>query len=238
MELIGRLKNLSVWLWEKLFPKECVGCSAEGSYFCNDCFGKVELKKDSVCFLCNRGFARLGICNDCAKSSGLDAVIVATSYKDTLIERLIKYLKYNFVIELADSLAMLLARQIDRHGAKELLKGAIVIPVPLHRRRFLERGFNQSELLAKKLADLYNLELKSDVVSRVKKTKPQFGLPREERQKNICGAFNIVKPELVNGRTVAIVDDLLTTGATMEELATALKAVGAGRVIGLVVAHE
>jgi ComF family protein len=172
------------------------------------------------------------------KNGGLDSLIVATNYKETLVQRMIKHLKYNFVEEFAEALAKLLILQISENGHKFFTDKTVVIPVPLHRRRFLERGFNQTGLIADRIAAHYGLTVELGVVDRAKKTKPQFGLDREARTENVAGAFVVVDPDKINNCDALIVDDILTTGATLNELARALKSAGARRVIGLAVAHE
>ncbi|MFH0814627.1 MAG: phosphoribosyltransferase family protein [Candidatus Falkowbacteria bacterium] len=234
----GKIKKLSLKIWASLFPKECLGCGKEDVYCCDQCVSKMKMSALNICFLCNKKATGLGICEGCAEISGVDALIVATNYKDTLAEKLIKHLKYDFVVELVQPLVSLLKQKIETMEARQFFSGALLIPVPLHRRRFLSRGFNQSEIIAKELVSAYGCELKTDVVKRTKATKKQFGLSREARQKNIQGAFTIVKPELVKGRKIIIIDDVLTTGATLSELAKILKKCGAIKVVGAAIAHE
>ncbi|MBI5254251.1 ComF family protein [Candidatus Falkowbacteria bacterium] len=237
-EFFGKIKKLSVKIWNCLFPKECLGCGKDDTYCCESCVSKMKLSAPNVCFLCNEKCVGQGICGKCVELSVLDAMIVSTNYKNTLAEKLIKHLKYDFVVELVVPLVGLLKQKIEKMEANELFDRAILIPVPLHRRRFLSRGFNQAEIIAKELAAAHYCELKIDIVKMTKSTKKQFGLSREERQKNVAGVFIVVKPELVVGKKIIVIDDVLTTGATLAELARALKKCGATKIIGAAIAHE
>ena len=107
----------------------------------------------------------------------------------------------------------------------------LVCPVPLHPRRQRERGFNQSELLARSLAAHFGAELAPHLLARVRDTAPQIDLPRAERQANVRGAFAVPKPEKAAGKSVLVVDDVFTTGATLRECARVLRRAGASRVL-------
>jgi ComF family protein len=116
--------------------------------------------------------------------------------------------------------------------------GFLVIPTPLHRRRALERGFNQAEILAQIIAKQFNLPLNSKVLRRRKNIKHQASLDRAGRLKNIQGCFQIKNPELIRGRKILLIDDVITTGATLNEQAELLKQNGAEKIWALVVAKN
>jgi len=113
----------------------------------------------------------------------------------------------------------------------------LIMPVPLHPRRLRARGFNQSLLLAKCVAREIGAELDFLSLRRTRFTKPQTELSSEERKKNVRKAFEVLKPEVVKGRTIVLVDDVATTGSTLNECAKALKRVGADGVLCLVLAR-
>jgi len=110
----------------------------------------------------------------------------------------------------------------------------LVIPVPLHRRRLRERGYNQSELLAAEVSDRLGLPVRSDVLLRRQTTEAQSALTLEERRANVRGAF--IAARALDGQTVLLVDDVLSTGFTASECARVLRQVGAGQVIVLTAA--
>ena len=113
-----------------------------------------------------------------------------------------------------------------------------MLAVPLHPAKKKERGFNQSELLAEKLAAAKHLFLLKNAAARALNTKPQVSLSKEERASNMKGAFKITRPELVKGRNILLIDDVATTLSTLEELARELKKNGAKGVAALTLARE
>jgi ComF family protein len=125
-----------------------------------------------------------------------------------------------------------------RAGAEVLAPGAVVLPVPLHRGRLWARRFNQAALLAREVARLSGAELWTDLLLRVKPTRPQVGLTAAERAANLSGAFRLADgaAAALKGRRVVIVDDVLTTGATVDRLSRLVRRAGAGSVDVLVFA--
>jgi len=144
----------------------------------------------------------------------------------------IQKLKYSRDITLGDTLSRLLFQVCKQ----EKLQPDIVVPVPLSRQRQHSRGYNQAALLARPLAWMLGRAYSCRVVRRVRDTDSQVGLTIEERKINMAEAFSAGKARL-GGKTVLLVDDVLTTGATLDAAAKAFKEAGAGKVIGLVVAR-
>jgi ComF family protein len=142
--------------------------------------------------------------------------------------------KYGARTRLAPFLASTLAARL----ATRPLMVDCVIPVPLSRGRLQSRGFNQSELLARPLAEVNGWVLDFTSLVRARDTRQQTELPARERRANVVGAFAVVRPEAVQGKRVLLVDDVCTTGATLEACATPLLEAGAAGVWGLVVARD
>ena len=119
-------------------------------------------------------------------------------------------------------------------------ENVLITDVPLHKNRLKSRGYNQSELLAKELSQLLNLEYMPSCLTRKIDTKPQFKLDKKKRRENILGAF-VVNPKIktsIKGKRIILVDDIATTGATLRECAKILKQSGVEKVIGVTLAHE
>jgi ComF family protein len=147
------------------------------------------------------------------------------------IDRLIRRFKFDHYLAAAPLLAELLAETIERHGERPDL----IVPVPLARARLRARGFNQALELARLLGQRFSLPLAADACSRPRHGDAQSNLPIEERVSNVRGAFVCVQD--LRGVSVAVVDDVLTTGATLNELAEVLRRAGAARVVGWVAAR-
>jgi len=146
----------------------------------------------------------------------------------------IHQLKYRNLKAISSSLAVLLADYLLLNP----LPGEVLVPVPLHPRRLRERGYNQSVLLAKELSRLIDLPVITDCLIRVKEAKPQVRTTTvKERRENVTGAF-ICHGDKINGKQIILIDDVCTSGATLEACATALKNNGAVSIWGLTIAME
>jgi ComF family protein len=143
--------------------------------------------------------------------------------------------KYAGKSHLAGSLGLLLTSFAKRWA--DGAHGYLMMPVPLHPRRLRERGFNQSLLLARYAAPLLDAELDFLSLRRIRYTQPQTGLKSEERRKNVRRAFHIVDRKVVKGRTILLVDDVTTTGNTLNECARTLKRAGSKKVLCLTLAR-
>lgn len=158
-----------------------------------------------------------------------DRTIAAFSY-DFPINQLVKALKFHDRLVLVNFLADALVTHID-------VMPDVVIAMPLHPIRLRSRGYNQSQLLAARVAAQLKVTLGSELCHRVRDTPPQSSLPLKERDKNMRQAFAITDGERVRGKHIAIVDDVMTSSASMEELAKVLKEAGATSVTACVVAR-
>jgi ComF family protein len=151
------------------------------------------------------------------------------------MQQIIHATKYRRRPSLGDTLGDLLAQRLSTPLRDELAK-AVVVPVPLHRRREMKRGFNQSLVLARALAKSWHLEVMPRALRRTRFTQPQAKLGAAERLQNVEGAFAPARGLHLETPTVLLIDDVLTTGATMNACAAALKAAGASKVIGIALA--
>jgi ComF family protein len=144
------------------------------------------------------------------------------------VARAIVRMKYGSRPDLARPLGDLLWRAFEPHAGS--LRGAVVVPVPLHPSRLADRGFNQSALLARRVARHLNAPLSARALVRTRETAQQSRLDRSARAKNVAGAFEVRASALIEGRTVLLVDDVMTTGATLDACENALAAAGAARI--------
>jgi ComF family protein len=168
----------------------------------------------------------------------LNRIYSASYYSGEVIKRVISEIKYHFQIrEICLPLVALILIHLKLIGFK-FTDEMIIIPVPIHKSREKWRGFNQAKEIAKIIAEKTYLPYYPDNLIKIKKTKTQVGLKRKERLENLKNCFSILDSSKIRGKTVLLIDDVYTTGATMEECAKILKEAGAKNVYGITAARE
>lgn len=218
------------------YPQRCIGCSKYGQVLCFDCAAKIETVKTTICPLCGKISLNGQYCSKCAKKENIFAtgIIVAAHYESGPLKQVIYDFKYSGVIDLADILSELIFDQVKNRFN---LKNVVIVPVPLTAKRKNTRGYNQSQLLARNLSKKLGIS-GGDALKRTRETKSQVGLSRDERLLNLQNAFTCQDAELVDKKIVFLIDDVTTTGATINECAKALKDAGAKKIWGVVVARN
>lgn len=163
------------------------------------------------------------VCGDCLKHSPMfDATHALLEYRFP-VDKLLRRYKYSGFLVVANLMATLMSRRLAQHALPDLL-----IPMPLHPSRLKERGFNQAVEIARGLSSTLGIPMTLSACSRIKPTSPQAGLSLEDRRKNLRGVFMCDMD--LSGKTVALLDDVMTTGASLDELARAVRKAGATRV--------
>ena len=199
----------------------CMACDAD--------LPRLPLQRCPVCALPSPGAQTCGRC--LAATPAYDATRAALEYAFP-VTRLIQSFKYEHAVGLSATLAAYLAQALPTDDRYQV---DLLVPLPLAPARLRERGYNQALELARVLARERGLALDARAVARVRHTPPQAELPWKERRRNIRGAF--VAMRRFDGSSVAVIDDVMTTGATLDEMARVLKAAGAVRVVNWVVAR-
>ncbi len=213
-----------------LFPPRCARCQQLGAHWCGDCRHGVAKIPMLVCPRCGLPEADNRLCDECRRRPPqFDAARAAFRYSARL-RPVIVALKYRSYVGLAWDLAQHMALAYKRQDWTVDL----VVPVPLADDRLAERGFNQAELLARPLSWLLRVPLHSWELQRNRATPKQVGRTFEARYQNIQGAFS-AEETLVKGNRMLLVDDVMTTGATLNAAAAALKAAGADTVYAITV---
>lgn len=241
---IEQLKRL--WL-DVFFPIQCLGCrqlqnsKADDKHLCFECINKINFKIEHECAFCSSRSQNGATCPFCRKNHRLDYLWAAANYENQIIKKVIWAYKYKFISDLKTPLGQLLVKflkqkKLDRiiSGCRAILK---VIPIPLHPYRLNWRSYNQAELLAQEIAGEFDLEVDGRILIRTKNKKAQAEIEnKEERMANVGGIFSCSSPEKIKNKIILLVDDIATTGSTLDEAARVLKENGAEKVIGLVVA--
>jgi len=199
-----------------------------------ECLGKLPRLLPPLCPRCGRPQASGIVCPDCRRrQTEIDGIRSSFRFEEAIREA-IHQLKYRNLRAIAPFLAELLVDYLRLNP----LPGEVLVCVPLHPRRLRERGYNQSSLLARELGKRINLPLIENCLVRVKQTQPQVrAVNVEERRRNVADAF-VCCDERVSGKQVILIDDVCTSGATLESCAVALKSKGATSVWGLTLARE
>lgn len=216
-------KILSFFL-DLLFPQNCLSCGKGHDWVCQSCWGSLGLSLKEQSSLPTEKTVEY-----------CDRILVVTAHEHLLLLDILHGLKYRYITELSQYLSDL---GIDFFKTFEREKFDFVVPVPLSKKRKLQRGFNQSELLARAISQEFGWALDTQTLIRWRHTRPQVGLNAAERWQNVQGIFSLTNQEKFKNKTILLVDDVVTTGATMRECAKLLKQSGAKAVFGFVILNS
>ena len=248
----------SVWTFLKdvLAPKKCYSCKKEWHFLCDECFAKQD-NFEWFCYICKRKSLNFKIHKKCLienkllswknfndKKIYLDKVVVLTHYRNKVIKKLIIAFKFfgrkSIWRELWARLSILIEKNVNIWWESVNYWDYIIIPVPLHFWRKIMRWFNQSEVISDEIWKMLNIYYSNKVVLRKKSTRHQSKLSQEKRIDNLRDAFKIDTKQLdkIDNKIVLLVDDVVSSGTTLNEIAKILKQNGARRVIGVVLASD
>lgn len=219
-----------------LFPKFCLSCKKFGRYICVRCTKNLTYLENQICFYCEKksayGITHIG----CVHVNGVDQFISCFRYTSTL-KKIIASIKYRLVSDAFEEIFNLIEKQLTISLIINGDQPFSIQPIPLHPFRQRQRGFNQSEIIAKWLARKTGGRM-IQALERVKETKAQAQLGREDRISNAKGAFAMKKGLKLTNFVVVVVDDVVTTGSTVAEATAILKVAGAGKIIVFSIAKD
>lgn len=231
------LPDLARSFTHAILPPHCMHCLRAGNYLCDACRRNLRLDFTLTCIVCGATRPRGVTCRDCADATPLAGLQCLGSYHAAWLRRGIHWLKFKAILPVAPMLAELLAsRLLTVAPLPELRARAVLIPIPLHAKRLRERGFNQSLAIARHLGQILQIPV-ADILIRTKATQAQAKLPAEFRSQNVAGAFALKAPLPRSKSLIIIVDDVATSGATLESAARTLKATRQNKIWGLTLAR-
>ncbi len=244
MNLIRKALGFGAGVLDVAFPPSCVSCGdmVDGTalpHVCDRCFAKIHIVEDPRCLTCGYPFFGAveshGDCQHCSRlrprfSRGWSISLFRGSVRD-----LVYALKYENSLWALDDLAKI-AEYAE--GLVDYLEDAILVPVPLHSRKLRERGYNQSELVAREIGKRFNCVISTSLLDRTVDTPSQTQFNRKDRYRNLRNAFSInPKGKIESSQRYILVDDVFTTGSTLNACASVLRKAGAKQVDVLTIGH-
>ncbi|ABR46948.1 phosphoribosyltransferase [Alkaliphilus metalliredigens QYMF] len=230
-------------LMDLMYPLDvsCIACKENLSnqtkyYLCDTCYGEIDFFPEHCCHQCGKILSMteaVGLCQACeSKPPSFERAIAVFQYQGH-IKRLIFRFKYEHEPYLSRIMGQMLADSYE----KEALEVGLIIPVPLHYKRQKQRGFNQAELLAKYMSQQVKQPYDPDVLIRSQETIIMHHLTRQQREENVKQAFMVKNPGLIVNQKLLLIDDIVTTGATLKACSRVLLEAGAQSVTALTLAR-
>ena len=243
LQMLGRILNS---LLDIIAPHTCQICGRiADNYLCQDCTQGINLINDGFCTVCGIPFISKAsfshVCGACIKKKPKFTSARSIGIYEGVLMDAVHKLKYNGKTSLAKPLGMIMAEKLslafcrEKHAFHPL--ASLIVPIPLHKKRLKERGFNQSLLLAREIAKRHNIKMDYLNFKRVRWTEPQINLKGDERLKNVRGAFLVKDAQVFKKMRILLIDDVYTTGATVMECSKVLKKAGAKDVYVLTLAR-
>jgi ComF family protein len=223
------MRNIMTGLADVVFPPGCILCGAfmdEHSHpsFCPHCFSQIPFIQSPQCTCCGLPFldkeGEDHLCGECIASEQFFSVARSLGKYDSVLLEAIHLFKYRGKVTVGKALGRLMTEHEYRNVT--IRDYTLIIPVPLHKKRLRERGFNQSLILARELSLCFSIPLDFSLLKRTVHRKPQTMLKKKERLANVKGAFEVKSAEKIKGKKILLVDDVYTTGSTVKECARVL----------------
>ncbi|MDD2908036.1 MAG: phosphoribosyltransferase family protein [Candidatus Gracilibacteria bacterium] len=220
-------------------PKKCYSCNKEGHFICEKCF-KLEYDFEEICYVCKGKSKKFEIHEPCKKDIYYDKVIILKHYRSNLISKLIKDAKFYNKKEILEEVSYFLYDKFLLNEKIIKLEDYIIISTPSHFLRGLKRGYNTSDLLCREFSKISTINYKNNVLFKIKNTKQQSKMTRKNRLINLQNSFKINKKyiDIIKDKNAIIIDDVISTGTTLNELSNILKQNGVKKIIGLIIASD
>jgi len=222
------IRDLCSGILDLIYPPHCVVCrDADHGYLCPKCVASITLIEPPVCYKCGTP-CQAFMCDECYRREYAFECARSAGVFGGALRDAIHALKYRNHEAVAEPLAEIMVRRFAGTGLARTAD--VLVPIPIHASRLLERGFNQSELLARILSRRIGVPNEPKVLCKVRKTAQQADLPPDERALNVAGSLAVRHSDRIAGKRVLLIDDVFTTGSTLDEAARVLLAAGAEQV--------
>ncbi len=231
---------------EILAPKRCYSCRKEWTFLCEKCQKKLK-NFSSICYLCKRKSSNFEIHKECKKKSleeenidfEIDKIIIFSHYKNFVIKKMIEDFKFYFKKDIWEDFSKILTKKFKENNIEEKENYIIIYPPMFFIKRIL-RWYNPSKILAKNISKNLGISLEKNILKKAKNTKSQKFLSRQDRLINLNNSLKINKKQVdkIVDKNIIIVDDIISTWATLNEIVKILKKAGAKKVVWLIVASD
>lgn len=234
------LINLKNNFLEEIYPSNitCYNCNEEliktnKYHLCKNCLDKINIIKN-CCKKCGEELNEFtAYCLNCKETKRHFDKVYSVATFDNVAKDIVYKFKYGKNKYMSDCIIPFLLDKVDEINLDEI---DLIVPVPLSQERLRERGFNQAKILSDKLSKELNIKCE-DLLKRVKNTQTQTTLTKLERKQNLINAFIVEDKQKIKNKNILVIDDIITTGATFDEVARILKLKGANKVFGLTFCH-
>lgn len=226
------MSNILNKIFGFIFPNKCPFCNKVIFYdenCCNICLTQIEFPKD-ICPKCGKDNCM------CLKTQLFYDKVFVPFYYDVGVSNAITKLKFNEHLAYAKPLAKFICQKVYIDKDFDSKNMDFIIPVPLYKKDYKKRGYNQTEILSKYISKILKICYNDKILFKTRKTRKQHNLNQKERKENLIDCFEVLQPEKVKGKNILLCDDVITTGSTLNECAKILKEFGAKQIIVLVVA--
>jgi len=221
-----------------LFPVHCINCQAKNVYLCPNCLNKIPILNQEI-------YSTSSLPNLTKQANGLKKIIAVCDYRASpILQQSLHLFKYRRIKELGKILGKNLIKPVADKFLEQNKQKWLLIPIPLHQRKKLKRGFNQNDILAQAGFGAFSpkkikiLDQNTNPIKRIKFTKTQTKLTGKQRLKNVKSAFKIINKKIIKDQNIILLDDVLTTGATLSNASACLYQAGAKKIYSLVLAKD
>lgn len=236
------LDKITKLIKDIIIPKKCYSCKKEWYFLCNKCVKNVD-SFNSICYICKKSSKWFKVHESCKKGIHFDNLIILYHYRNNIIKKLIKDAKFYNKKDIFEDFAFYLSNKLIENINIKDKEEYLLIPVPLHFLRKLKRWYNQAEIISSNILDNVWLKFNKKILYKKKNTRQQSWTSKQSRLSNLKNSFKINKKQVdkidnIKTKTIILIDDVVSTWATLNEISKILKQTWFTKVICLVIASD